>query len=268
MNKNPLLIKNFLMGKIPFMKEKTEYLYKKYLSNHKFSKKSDEVIETISAYTLGSTYETDFVFDLADIHPNIHFTEKEWILLGMLLRAYKEVESIRLMHLYNCLYSGSGNTVRGHVVTGRTYTLYTWSQLGATIRIDGEIYDYGVKKQLTAHTPLIIKVPEKVVEQLVEITIEFNGLTYQRVALFEGSYAGIFDYNQKNTDLIPRLLGIGEYSDRLVEFFAGTLITPLSDSKLIKSVTWDLGISSLGDPVKEIHPGWHEKDGYIGKEIS
>ena len=121
MNKNPLLIKNFLIGRIPFMKGKTLVLYKKYLSEGKYSKllkDHENLSEVLSAYSMNSTYKTDFVFDRADITYNTYFNEKEWIALGMVLRAYQEVEGLNLMHLYNCLFRGEDNIAYGHVVTG------------------------------------------------------------------------------------------------------------------------------------------------------
>ena len=318
MNKNPLLIKNFLTGNIPFMKGKTLSLYKKYLSENKFKKAFNKgnQTETISAYTMNSTYDIDFIFDQADISPVTYFSEKEWIFLGLALRAYKEVEGIDLMHLYNCFYKGDSDKLKGKVVVGRIYTLYSFTQLPVTIRISigGEELSL-VRSSLSAHHPLIFYITENGLidlssklknkkeeftrssteyisesnlleeivyeekeksgenyEALVDIEMEFTGIKYQRATLVEGyGYSGFNFLNIANSNgVIPELLKEGEYSSKLVEFFAGTLITKKSDPKLISSVNYGFrsnGID-LWDKAKKDTPGIFNKDGFVDRRVN
>lgn len=288
MNKNPLLIKSSLTGQIPFMKGRTLALYKKFISENKFQKVlrslSNGQTEILSAYTMNSEYKTDFVFDGIEVTPSIHFSEEEWIALGMLLRAHKEVDGINLLHLYNCLFRASGKIVYGHVVTGRTYTLYTSTQLPLKIRIIGisrKPMEIQVNS-LNTLNPYTFRVPSKVKEDtetgeilevleiignesLVEIEIEFSSSTYQPSTLVEGIYDGLLSTGETYvlrtgpTDkFIPQPLGIGEYSERLVEFFAGTLVTKLSNPKVISIAT---------QQEVEVIPKFYNNDGFIGKEV-
>ena len=296
MNKNPLLVKSCLLEKIPFIKGKTADLYGRYLSNHRFSKLIGDsgLSETVSAFTMNSKYKLndsqihggidpkDFIFDLVDITPSKFFSEKEWIALGMVLRAYKEVENINLMHLYNCLYSGENNRIRGFVVTGRMYTLYSSTQLPVGVTITDPVTGkskVGKIRSLSRNNPTVIAPYIDGVKQdrLVEILLEFTGNNYQPSTLVEGVYRGLSLKTLKNSAnrsiaykdkyLVPENLKIGEYSSKLVEFFAGTLVTPLSDSKLISNVGSKLpGVgSTVWDKVKENTVGLYNQDGYLDR---
>ena len=273
MNKNPLLVKSALIGKIPFMKNKTRDLYLKYISDHRLSRVlsgRQGLSETLSAYSIGSTYETDLVFDSIEINTNSHFSENEWIALGMLLRAYKEVEGINLMHLYNCLYSHDNNIISGHVVTGRTYTLYTSTQFPLKVTIGEKRLDIN---PTSVYRPVIIEVPKSDIESLIDIKIEYFEKICRISYLVEGAYVGLdFDklnYPLSENRLIPGFMGIGEYSPKLVEFFAGTLITDLSNKKLISNV--DRKLNSPGQTFKErvnsSTSGWCNKDGYCDRRV-
>ena len=297
MNLNPLLIKSSLTGKIPFMKNKTLSLYGKYISNNILSKVLKESTfqgelksETISAYTLNSAYEVDFTFDEVDITNSDSFSQKEWIALGMLLRAYKEVENINLLHLYNCLYRANNKTVYGNLVSGRMYTLYGYTQIPVILRFKSSEADepFEIKlKSLNGLNPYIFRCPyysedgwnsESGLESLIEIEIEFSGYSYRPCTLLEGKFGTLLDgvgkrsYEPKiETDevkifnkgpinsLVPEFLGIGEYSSRLVEFFSGTLITGLSNSKLRSEANSKINDYTL--------PKFCNKDGFIGKEV-
>lgn len=284
MNKNPLLIKNFLSGKIPFMKGKTLSLYSKYLSENKFSKvleSNPKYSETLSAYRVGATYPTDFVFDGVKVTPTVFFSEDEWIALGMLLRAYKEVEGVSLLHLYNCLYNSSKNTVQGHVVTGRVYSLYSSTQFPIKVYLGDSTQPWKILPSISQHHPTILEIPESLVqtvegesvESLVKITLEFLGDTYQPSAMFEGRYSGIslntISDPYKEVRLIPEFVKIGEYSTKLIEFFSGTLITKLSNPKLISSVNNSLKAKGRTFEEKVINatPGFYNKDGYMDRRI-
>lgn len=270
MNKNPLLIKSSLTGQIPFMKGRTLALYKKFISENKFQKVLRSLpngqTEILSAYTMNSEYKTDFVFDGIEVTPSIHFSEEEWIALGMLLRAHKEVDGINLLHLYNCLFRASGKIVYGHVVTGRTYTLYTSTQLPLKIRIGLQEPIEITVSSLNTLNPYILRIPADLGnESLVEIEIEFGSSTYQPSTLVEGIYDGLLSTGETYvlrtgpTDkFIPQPLGIGEYSERLVEFFAGTLVTKPSNPKVI-SIATQQEIESI--------PKFYNNDGFIGKEV-
>ena len=285
MNKNPLLIKNFLTGKIPFMKGKTLSLYRKFLSENKFKKAFSvgDKTETLSAYTMNAGYDIDFVFDQSDISPVTYFSENEWVFLGLALRAYKEVEGINLMHLYNCLYTGTKNKVVGKVVVGRPYTLYTYSQLPITLTLPEVIVDdkpaTDTINNLAASKPLVFwvtskgfayqKPEEEEFESLVDIEIEFSNLKkYSRATLIEGNTYGGLRFNGSDK-IIPELLKEGEYSSKLVEFFAGTLITPKSDPKLISSVNYGFRSNGvdLWDKAKKDTPGIYNKDGYVDRRV-
>ena len=280
MNKNPLLIKNFLIGKIPFMKGKTLILYKKCLSRGKYSRllrDHEDLSEVLSAYSMNSTYKTDFVFDRANITYNTYFNENEWVALGMVLRAYQEVEGINLMHLYNCLFRGEDNIAYGHVVTGRTYTIYALSQLETKLTIyTNETNPQGLilsSSSVCTPTTFTVDKEESEPERLVRIEVEFSGLKTQRTMLAEGTYSGINlqtlrdSFQEKN--LIPEILGFGEYSSKLVEFFSGSLITPHSNPKLISYVNRLLMGEGVTFEEKVINstPGWHNKDGYLDRRI-
>lgn len=280
MNKNPLLIKNFLIGRIPFMKGKTLVLYKKYLSEGKYSKllkDHENLSEVLSAYSMNSTYKTDFVFDRADITYNTYFNEKEWVALGMVLRAYQEVEGLNLMHLYNCLFRDENNIAYGHVVTGRTYTIYALSQLETRLTI----YTNDTSPQslvlfsssVCSPTTFTVEKEEGEPEKLVRIEVKFSGLKTQRTMLAEGTYAGVNLQTLKDSfqerNLIPEILNFGEYSSKLVEFFSGSLITPQSNSKLISYVNRLLmgEGTTFEEKVVNSTPGWHNKDGYLDRRI-
>lgn len=280
MNKNPLPIKNFLIGKIPFMKGKTQVLYKKYLSEGKYSKllkDHENLSEVLSAYSMNSTYKTDFVFDRADITYNTYFNEKEWIALGMVLRAYQEVEGLNLMHLYNCLFRGENNIAYGHVVTGRTYTIYALSQLETRLTIytnDTSPQSLVLSSSSVCNpTTFTVEKEEGEPERLVRIEVKFSGLKTQRTMLAEGTYVGINLHTLKDSfqerSLIPEILGFGEYSSKLVEFFSGSLITPQSNSKLISYVNRLLmgEGTTFEEKVVNSTPGWHNKDGYLDRRI-
>lgn len=290
MNKNPLLVKSSLVERIPFLKGKTSELYGRYLSDHRFNKRGNSgVIETVSAFTMNTNYKlndsqlnaTDFsikdlVFDQVDITTSKFFSEKEWIALGMVLRAYKEIENVNLMHLYNCLYSAEGNKVRGFVVTGRLYTLYSSTQLPVKITITDMIDPTKVKtgqiRSLSRNNPTIISPYLEGVgeDRVVEVTLEFTGNNYQPCTLVEGVYRGLslktLSGSLDTKTLVPENLKIGEYSDKLVEFFAGTLVTPLSDSKLISSVGSKLaGGSTVWEGVIRNTEGYYNQDGYLDR---
>ena len=296
MNKNPLLVKSSLLEKIPFLKGRTAELYGRYLSNHRFSKIIGDsgLSETVSAFTMNSKYKLndsqihggidpkDFIFDQADITPSKFFSEKEWIALGMVLRAYKEVENINLMHLYNCLYSGENNRIRGFVVTGRMYTLYSSTQLPVKVTVTDQVTGLsreGRIRSLSRNNPTLItpSIEGTNSDRLVEISLEFTGNNYQPSTLVEGVYSGLSLKTLDNsangftasTDkyLVPENLKIGEYSSKLVEFFAGTLVTPLSDSKLISNIGNKLPRSgaTVWDKVKENTTGLYNQDGYLDR---
>ena len=302
MNYNPLLVKNFLIGQIPFIKERTESLYGKYLSDNKFLEiiPESETPEILSAYSMFNNYITNFVFDEGDISSNSEFSEKEWDMLGIFLRGLAEVENVNLMHLYNCFYNYSGLKVKGKVVTGRIYTLYSSSRLtlnlsvadfyGRPLRItilDGDIpsteiedsdQNYiGVKlNSISKNSPVhfIVEPGENPKGVLVKITMEFEQIVNTLSGLFEGSYPGLNDLSvllnpKKETRLIPSNLKIGEYARKLVEFFAGTLITPLSNSKLRENLSRELPGSSykFEERVIENTPGIYNKDGYMDRRI-
>ena len=305
MNRNPLLIKNFLMEKFPFIKDKTLKLYSKYLSDRKFSKAIGDgnISETLSAYTLLAKYPVDFVFDTADISPTTNFSEKEWIALGMLLRAYKEVEGINLMHLYNCFYRAEGNKITGHVVSGRTYALYSstiWpitisfiSQNGEILEDSGEMAkenSFGLKstrisipynRSLSNVSPTLLTAPKtmgvdgKILESLITIELEFTG-NYQPAMLVESINDKGSDYGKISTEaigepskqksLVPEILNPGEYSSKLAEFFAGTLITKQNNSYLYNSVE-NVVVARGEKSIEEATRGWHNVDGYIDRRI-
>ena len=67
--------------------------------------------------------------------------------------------------------------------------------------------------------------------------------------------------------LVPEILNPGEYSSKLVEFFAGTLVTPLSDSKLIANIGSKLPGSSpsVWSRVIENTKGFYNQDGYLDR---
>lgn len=315
MNYNPLLVKNFLIGKIPFIKERTTDLYGEYISNRKFSKViSSEDSETLSAYSMFNNYVTNFIFDEGDITTDTHFSEKEWNLLGLFLRALSEVENVNLMHLYNCLYNYEGVTIKGSVVTGRTYTLYSSSRLGLEIYIKdfynrpleielvqgpndypeaenpgiqpipkySEIKDLednylGIRiNSISKSSPVHFKVksgenPEGI---LVNISIKFEAIVNILTSLVEGNYSGLDNlgaltepYSERR--LIPENLKIGEYSRKLVEFFSGTLVTPLSDPKLRANLSRDLIGNDLSFEKRVIEntPGIYNKDGYMDRRV-
>ena len=341
MNYNPLLIKSFIIGNMPFIKELTQGKYGMYLSNHKFSQESGSIEETVSAYTLrvddptrrgylinrpGVLSQTiEFALDESDIKGTTYFSEREWIGLGLLLRAYKEVEGIDLMHLYNCLYSASGDQVTGKVVIGREYTLYGSSQLPVEIiakyrNTDLEIeivpskpvevitgnlssgqatnlsntiaedteggqitpVENNQKKYLSRSDPIHFKVINKENTQvspgiLVDLTIKFVSGEWQPSTLVEGNYPGLrylsglkdpfsVGYPLEN---LPEPLGVGEYSRKLVEFAAGSLITHLSEEKLRTSVERQLtrGGTTFEEKVKKATPGVFNKDGYCDRRI-
>lgn len=325
MNYNPLLIKSFIIGNMPFIKELTQGKYGMYLSNHRFSQKSGSTEETVSAYTLrvddptrrgylinrpGVLSQTiEFALDETDIKATTYFSEREWIGLGLLLRAYKEVEGVDLMHLYNCLYSASDDQVTGKVVIGREYTLYGSSQLPVEIiakyidtqleieivppkpveaiskdQGDGQVNDMGnePKKYLSRSDPIHFKVVEKADHPvppgiLADLTIKFVSGEWQPATLVEGNYPGLrylsglkdpfsVGYPLEN---IPEPLGVGEYSRKLVEFAAGSLITPLSEEKLRTSVERQLtrGGATFKEKVKRATPGVFNKDGYCDRRV-
>ena len=279
MNKNPLLVKSSITGKIPFMKGKTGAIYKKFISDNKFHKLLAPEVggsEVLSAYSLNSEYITDFIFDEVEVSNSTTFSEKEWVALGMLLRAYKEVDTIDLLHLYNCLFKEEGKVVYGHVVTGRTYTLYTSTQLPVIIRLkSGDLVLSETKlKSLNTLSPLIFRVPINTgsfprIETLVEIEIEFSGSSPQTCTLLEGCFDGLLDGRDEGSisklisgpqdKLVPEQLKVCEYSDRLVEFFAGTLVTKLSNPKVISTASQVTNSSHI---LK-----FHNNDGFIGKEV-
>lgn len=291
MNKNPLLIKSSLLERIPFMRGKTSELYGRYLSNKRFNKMmgTKGMVETVSAFSMNSKYKLndsqfnggidpkELVFDQVDITPSKFFSEDEWIALGMVLRAYKEIENIDLMHLYNCLYLGEDNKIKGFVVSGRTYTLFSSTQLPVTIvvsdRVSGK-YREGKIRSLSRNSPTLIvpTVDDVHSDRLVEISIEFTGNNYQQSTLVEGVYRGLslktLSNESRSSDyLVPENLKIGEYSDKLVEFFAGTLVTPLSDSKLISSINSKLqgDSQSIWDRVVKNTRGFYNQDGYLDR---
>ena len=233
--------------------------------------------EVLSAYSLNSEYITDFIFDEVEVSNSTTFSEKEWIALGMLLRAYKEVDTIDLLHLYNCLFKEEGKVVYGHVVTGRTYTLYTSTQLPVTIRLKSgdSVLSETKLKSLNTLSPLIFRIPINTgsfpqIETLVEIEIEFSGSSPQTCTLLEGCFDGLLDgmggeqpisklVSGPQGKLVPEQLKVCEYSDRLVEFFAGTLVTKLSNPKVISTASQVTNSSHI---LK-----FHNNDGFIGKEV-
>lgn len=277
MNKNPLLIKSALMGEIPFIKEKTKLRYGKFISEGKFQKTLENIdqTETLTAYTMNSEYKTEFVFDKVTISSSKSFSEGEWIALGMLLRAYREVEGVNLLHLYNCLYKGENNVLYGKVIRGRSYSLYTSTLLPVTIKIGRGseiVVDSMNSIKPYIFTAIEIKDGETLKgDSILDISIEFTGNSSQPCMLAEGEYGSLLDSNNSGVDsegkvkklslgpnkLVPQILGIGEYSDRLVEFFAGTLATKLSNPKVFSQASQTA--FSL--------PMVHNKDGYYGKEV-
>ena len=280
MNKSPLLIKSALIERIPFIKGKTLPLYGKYFSDQRLYKSLEKSIspETLTAYSLNSDYKVDFIFDRIDITASESFSEEEWLALGHLLRAYKEVENISLMHLYNCLYGERGNSAYGKVVSGRSYTLYTSTQYPLVLKYTyngEEIGKIKTTKSVSISSPLkvevpVFKVPETGVEVEVvyDLEIIFFGVKTSPATLVEGIYSGLSSSPQTSVNLVPELLRPGEYSSRLVEFFSGTLITPLSNNKLISQALSNL-ISPGGDlRTKAISSSKRvfNKDGFIGKE--
>ena len=302
MNYNPLLVKNFLIGKIPFVKERTANLYGEYLSNRKFSKViSADDNETLSAYSMFNNYITDFIFDEGDITSDKAFSEKEWEILGLFLRALSEVEKVNLIHLYNCLYNYEGAVAKGSVVTGRVYTLYSSSSLNLELSVidfknnpleikilDTDI-DYseikdpstggflGIKlNSISKNHPIHFRVDrgDNPPGVLVSISIKFESEINILTSLIEGNYPGVDNldvlidpYFERR--LIPGNLKIGEYSRKLVEFFAGTLITPLSSPRLVSSVSRELSgtSSNFNERVIEKTPGIFNKDGYMDRRI-
>ena len=301
MNKNPLLIKSFISGKIPLMKGKSSELYGRYLSDKKFIKIGNSETETLSAFTLNSNYilsdvstgrglpTAKLVFDQVDTNSSKFFSEDEWIALGLVLRAYKEIENINLMHLYNCLYSSEKNKIRGFVVIGRTYTLYSSTQLPVKLtlsdRVTNESESYTLK-YLSKNNPLVICIPDpeksgKGIERIINLDLEFTDQSLPRCYLVEGTYKGLsVDYINikgpgsvnKASDsgeirLVPEDLGVGEYSDKLVEFVAGNLVTPLSDPRLLSLVGSKLpGTgSSIWENAKLNTPGLYNQDGYLDR---
>ena len=272
------------MGKIPFMKGKTLALYNKYLSGGRFSKvlestigpdgKEKALTETLAAYTLNSTYKTDFIFDQTDISPTTQFNEKEWILLGMLLRAYKEIENISQMHLYNCFYQGRSDTLYGHIVTGRVYTLYCQSTNLVKLKMYVEGDKPVVKTLYSTHVaaPYQFTAPtgESGLEKLIEVELEFYGGSWLPSTLVEGQYQGLKGNQCLPGDLVAEIMQPGEYSSKLVEFFAGTLITPLSDPEL-KRISYSRVANQGGLNTQEnialATPGYHNKDGYIDRRL-
>ena len=277
MNPNPLFIKNFLMGEIPFTKNKTKSSYGRYISDHKlikdFTGEGPTGSEVLTAYTMANNYSTDFVFDKADISPNIFFSDKEWIILGTLLRAYKEVEGINLLHLYNCLHSAEESKIYGYIVSGRTYTLYSSTRYPVQIWYSTLGEDKIVLPSVSRNSPytFTVKKGEDGVEKIVKIELDFIGRKYPESSLFEGSYKGLSLKNIKGetpiTETIPEPLRIGEYSNKLIEFFAGTLITDLSDDLLKANL--ERGLISpkltLKEKIIDLTPGWFNKDGYLDR---
>lgn len=296
MNKNPLLIKNAIMGKIPFMKDKTQALYLRYLSENKLSRilaDHSGMEEILSAYQMKPNYDIDFVLDEADVDPITDFSEDEWDALGMLLRAYKEVEGISLMHLYNCLYKVVDRVAYGKVVTGRTYTLYSSSCFGLNLRIyiDPDnptnlrlIYSSPLTPNIftvdSVKTTVITeetlgdrKEEERDIGKLVDLQIDLPSPTDLQFTLVEGEYStlkmsSLTDYT-KQKELVPEVLEFGGYSSKLVEFFAGTLITPMSDEKLISNLNKKLSPAGgvLWDKVVVNTVGVHNKDGYVDRRV-
>jgi hypothetical protein len=308
MNYNPLLIKSFIAGKMPFIKERTLARYNKYLSDHRFSQVLEDdptKTETVSAYTLRKSntgirgYQinrpaeisqtAEFLLDEADITYSEYFSEREWMALGLLLRAYKEVENVDLMHLYNCLYSGSSDTVVGKVLTNRKYTLYGSTQLPVSITasyLSSENISTSLSVRvdhsltiLSKANPIHLEVVDdgNVLGRLVDISIQFYLGKYQPATLVEGDYKSIvnFDrlqdpyYNPDESNPIPETLALGEYSRKLVEFAAGTLITPLSDENLLLTSEKALtkGGSTFSEKVKKATPGIFNKDGYLDRRV-
>lgn len=289
MNKNPLLIKSCLLERIPFIKGKTAKLYGRYLSNHRLNKTlvSNGSSETVSAFTMNTKYKLndnqsylgidprDFVFDKADVSSSKFFSEKEWVALGMVLRAYKEVEGVNLLHLYNCLYSAERNKIKGFVVTNRSYTLYSDTQLPVKLTLvdpNTGLSNTGVIKSISSKNPTIIRpfIKEFDYEKPVEIYLEFSGSEYQPCVMVEGTYRGLTIQELSkgtSTHPVPENLKIGEYSDKLVEFFAGTLVTPMSDSKLISNVGARLPGSgkNIWENTITNTVGLYNQDGYLDK---
>lgn len=300
MNYNPLLVKNFLIGKIPFVKEKTLSLYKKYLSEGKFSQgiyEGDELTgsEILTAYTMLNNYHTDFVFDEGTIVNSTSFNQKEWDLLGMFLRAYAEIEGVNLLHLYNCLYTREGAIITGGVVTGRIYTLYSYSYLPITLSakdFSGRVIKLSEIKEgvesdpensltfgsISKVKPIHFRVMalsdsgEVIPGDLVDFKLEFSSEANLLTALVEGNYPGYFPtsldpYSEKQ--LIPENLRVGEYSRKLIEFLAGTLVTELSDPQLIANLSRELTGSALSFKQRVIDktPGVYNKDGYMDRRI-
>jgi hypothetical protein len=186
------------------------------------------------------------------------------------------------MHLYNCQYSGENNRIRGFVVTGRVYTLYSSTQLPVKVTVTDQVTGLsreGQIRSLSRNNPTLIipSIEGTNSDRLVEISLEFTGNNYQPSTLVEGVYRGLSLKTLNNsankstayTDkyLVPENLKIGEYSSKLVEFFAGTLVTPLSDSKLISNIGNKLPGSgaTVWDKVKENTTGLYNQDGYLDR---
>ena len=107
-------------------------------------------------------------------------------------------------------------------------------------------------------------------EKVVKITLEFTGESYQPCTLVEGIYRGLSHrILDKGTSeiLIPENLKIGEYSGKLIEFLAGTLVTPLSDYRLLNSLGGKLACSTseLRGKVIENTKGFYNQDGYLDR---
>lgn len=347
-NRNPQLIKSAIIGRIPFLKEKTLSLYSRYLSDNKFVGVNRETKneEILTAYEMWSP--VGMVLNQATISTGDGFTEDDWVALGMVLRGYKEIEGINLMHLYNCFYRSSGRYSYGKMVTGRVYTLYTSTQFNPSlsislddgtcklcytyledgtlkiwiseeeIKIDptgavvkdedlteesvGESEDLSSEELTTEEeyttlspadsivlAPIQLDNPLKLIIEniegraegiLVDVTLEFKTSTHHQASLFEGEYSGLIinDLFRKNKTpeeivLIPETLKEGTYSNKLVEFFAGTLITPDSNPTLLENLKSEVQVDLLDtgytfwEWVLVNTPGCFNKDGYLDRRI-
>lgn len=254
----------------------------------------DSVISERSGYSMLDRLERAY---LSHEVSSLEYSDETHYLLGMYLRALKELEGLDYMHLYNCVqYSeviGSKRYWHVPIVYGRTYTLKanTYEPIEIDLKYsnksDSLFENTKILSTSGSSTAIILGSTGNAIDwnlinrqQIFDEFLELVVITRPniQVAVVEGSFSNLIPGRVKvcieNCDFIeisktvPSILcNYKRFSDKLIELLLDTAITEKSNDSIKEKALQLYPANSIKEAAKFYTIGTYDIDGYIDKRL-
>lgn len=246
------------------------------------------VIAENSGYKMFDKIERAF---LSHEVSSLSYSDETHYLLGMYLRALKEIDNLDYMHLYSCIqYSeviGSKKLWHAPVIFGRTYSVKVNTYWPITVNL--KYSNTGISltgdlllKTTGSNSSVILGSAGNVIDweklERNEIFDEFLELVITtrpevQASVVEGSFANLTPGKMKSIDgyvckTIPSVLcNYRRFSTKLVELLLETAITEDSNSAIKTRALQLYPADSIEEAARKYTNGIYDVDGFIDKRL-